>query len=419
LTIAPVPGSTGIAPVLVTVTDPDGDSTTTWFYVTVNPGNYPPTITSIQSTNVLVNTNITLAFTVGDDQTSPDNLTITTTSGNVTLLPDANVVLGGSGTSRTITVTPATNTIGVAPVTIKVTDDDPILPKSSSIIFTVMVRPNTNVVLDDFFDYYDGSLITNSGGFWQNHSGTAGQMQVASGQSIIDSDNSEDVNALLVGQPYTTNSSTVLYSSFTVNFSALPTESGSYFAHFKDGGPVSATSGFGGRVWASTLNAASGQFRLGIGNGQGATNNTGQFPMDLVLNSNYTVVTSFAPSNGVAAIWINPASQSSLSVTATDISSNTNQPGPFNVAAYALREDDGEGTMTIDNLKVGLSFDAVFPSLHIGASGTNVILNWSDPTIGIQSATNVTGPYVDVTGAMPPYTNNAGANSVMFFRFKQ
>jgi hypothetical protein len=75
--------------------------------------------------------------------------------------------------------------------------------------------------------------------------------------------------------------------------------------------------------------------------------------------------------------------------------------------------------VSVAKLKVGTTFDSVFPSLQIQTADTNVVVNWSDPTLGIQSATNVTGPYIDVSGATPPYTNSASANSVLFFRFKQ
>jgi hypothetical protein len=46
-------------------------------------------------------------------------------------------------------------------------------------------------------------------------------------------------------------------------------------------------------------------------------------------------------------------------------------------------------------------------------------VNWSDPTLAIQSATNVQGPWTDVpltVGKQPPYTNNTTTNAV-FFRF--
>ena len=48
-----------------------------------------------------------LAFTIGDVETDPDSLTVTAVSSNQTIIPDANLVLGGTGTDRTITVTPA------------------------------------------------------------------------------------------------------------------------------------------------------------------------------------------------------------------------------------------------------------------------------------------------------------------------
>ena len=368
LTVTPALGYNGIAPVMVTVTDGDGDSTTTSFYVTVTPANQPPTINVVAATNILINSNIVINFTVGDDFTLPNNLVLSTGSGNSTLVPPANIVLGGSGTNRTITIVPSANQVGVAPITITATDDDTVLAKSRTATIILQVRPNTTVLLNDYFDYADGVLTTTSGGFWQNHSGTAGQLQVATGQAAVNANNSEDVNAPLIGQPYTTSSSSVLYSSFTANFSALPTDGGAYIAHFKDTNTGAAT-GFGARVWASTLNAATGDFRLGIGNGGAATNTSGQFPLDLVLNSNYTVVTRFVPSTGVATIWINPATEADTSITANDVTNNP--PNPINVVSYALRENTGGGTLTVDNLKVGLKFLSVITNIVDVAPAAN------------------------------------------------
>jgi hypothetical protein len=75
----------------------------------------------------------------------------------------------------------------------------------------------------------------------------------------------------------------------------------------------------------------------------------------------------------------------------------------------------------VGNLKVGTTFDSVFPSLQIQSVPPNVIVNWSDPTLGIQSATSITGPWTDVPlipGVQPPYTNNTTTNAV-FFQFGQ
>ena len=112
---------------------------------------------------------------------------------------------------------------------------------------------------DNFNTYADGSLTTVSGGIWANHSGTLGQVDVQSGAVNLTATESEDVNALITGGPYT---SGLLYYSLTVNFSVLPAGAGNYFAHFKD-----ATTGFRARLFATTVGATPGFYRLAINNG--------------------------------------------------------------------------------------------------------------------------------------------------------
>jgi hypothetical protein len=138
----------------------------------------------------------------------------------------------------------------------------------------------------------------------------------------------------------------------------------------------------------------------------------------LAPNSNYVVVTSLVLSNGFSTVWVNPSSQSSHSVTDTTLAPQSTNL--YNISDFELREAGANaGVVSVSNLKVGTTFDSVFPSLHVQSAGTNVIVNWSDPTLRIQSATNVVGPYTDVSPAAPPYTNNARANNAKFFRFKR
>jgi hypothetical protein len=47
---------------------------------------------------------------------------------------------------------------------------------------------------------------------------------------------------------------------------------------------------------------------------------------------------------------------------------------------------------------------------------TNLVFGWAG-SYTLQSATNVTGPYVDLTSATSPYTNNVGAPR-QFFRLR-
>ncbi|MBF0339878.1 MAG: tandem-95 repeat protein [Magnetococcales bacterium] len=63
-----------------------------------------------------------LSYTIANSTIAPANWTLTATSSNTTLLPVANIVLGGSGTSRTVTATPVANQSGSAFVTVTVSD---------------------------------------------------------------------------------------------------------------------------------------------------------------------------------------------------------------------------------------------------------------------------------------------------------
>ena len=85
--------------------------------------NTSPTITDIAAQSIGVNSATSaIAFTVGDAETAAGSLTLTKASSNTTLVPLANIVFGGSGASRTVTVTPAANQIGTATITVTVSD---------------------------------------------------------------------------------------------------------------------------------------------------------------------------------------------------------------------------------------------------------------------------------------------------------
>ena len=131
LTITPAAGKTGTATITVTVSDGALTATDT-FLLTVNA---PPTISTIPTQTINEGATGEIAFTVGDAETAAGTLTITATSSNQALVPDANIVVGGSGTSRTVTVTPAANAYGTA--TIAVTVNDGYATASSSFVLTV------------------------------------------------------------------------------------------------------------------------------------------------------------------------------------------------------------------------------------------------------------------------------------------
>ncbi len=68
----------------------------------------PPTITDVVDRATLESTATTaIPFTIGDAETPATSLTVSGTSSNTSLVPNANIVFGGSGTNRTVTITPA------------------------------------------------------------------------------------------------------------------------------------------------------------------------------------------------------------------------------------------------------------------------------------------------------------------------
>ena len=100
--------------------------------------NTPPTISTIGSQTTAQNTTSSSSlFTVGDAESSAASLTLAGGSDNVTLVPVANIVFGGSGASRSVTITPATNQTGSATITITVSDG----LDTTSTSFTLTVTP--------------------------------------------------------------------------------------------------------------------------------------------------------------------------------------------------------------------------------------------------------------------------------------
>jgi hypothetical protein len=63
-----------------------------------------------------------LAFTLGDDITAPESITVSATSADTTLVPSENIVFSGSGANRSVTVTPAPDQSGSVTITLTASD---------------------------------------------------------------------------------------------------------------------------------------------------------------------------------------------------------------------------------------------------------------------------------------------------------
>jgi type VI secretion system secreted protein Hcp len=105
-----------------------------------NPGtsntNTAPSLSAIAGTSTPEDTAKEVAFTISDGETVAGALTLTRGSDNQALVPTGNIVFGGSGTSRTATITPAADVSGSATITFIVTDAGG-LTATRTFLFTV------------------------------------------------------------------------------------------------------------------------------------------------------------------------------------------------------------------------------------------------------------------------------------------
>ena len=199
-----------------------------------------------------------------------------------------------------------------------------------------------------------GNLLVSGGEVLIAQAGTAGSR--------------DDANKAFDGgvtfDPVADNTSSIYYA-MDVNFSALPTAAtaGSYFAHLKS----TTANEFYARVGANVEGAGAGQFRLSIVNETWNTGNSVEFPQDLDLDVTYRLVVRLNLATDQTTLWVNPSSESSTSVTATDAISYAGT-----IAQIALRQgtsntngtgtpSGGPGDLAVDNLIVGTSFNQVSP----------------------------------------------------------
>ena len=96
----------------------------------------PPTVSPIADVTIPLNGSTgVIPFTIGDATVAPGSLVVTGTSSNTNFVPDANIVFGGSGANRTVTVTPLTNQFGSVTITVRV--DNGIAPAFETFVVTV------------------------------------------------------------------------------------------------------------------------------------------------------------------------------------------------------------------------------------------------------------------------------------------
>jgi len=142
LTFLPVGFAFGSA--IITVIVNDGAATNNLvsrsFIVTVAPVNQIPTISSFASVIIAVDRSTPpLPFTISDIEAPAASLILSGTSDNLSLVKPSAIVFGGTGTSRTVTITPVSGQTGNANITVAVSDGS--ASANSIVPLTVRAKP--------------------------------------------------------------------------------------------------------------------------------------------------------------------------------------------------------------------------------------------------------------------------------------
>jgi hypothetical protein len=199
---------------------------------------------------------------------------------------------------------------------------------------------NAAVLVSDTFTYADGSLVPNGG--WANHSGTIGDLLVASGQAVVQHGvPSEDANIA-----FTPTAGTLYYGiDFSVSASGQITGTDhEYFAHFKSG-----ATDFSARLDVVVPSGA-GDYSVGIASDESDADAT--WPTDLTFGVTYRAVVRYDQDANIAELWIDAALETDPSILGED----RTDPGD-SVDSVAGRRSDSDliETVFVDNLCVGTS----------------------------------------------------------------
>ncbi len=164
---------------------------------------------------------------------------------------------------------------------------------------------------------------------------------------------------------------------------------------------------------ANTLGFA--QFKLAIDlNMLSVQGRSNSWTIDYGIGANPT---QFTP------VWLSP-DPGAFGATTTMISFGADmddQAQPVWIRIVTLSATAGSGsrdTFGIDDFVLSYHpSGTAFTPLHIGLSGTNVVLNWTNSGSELQAASTAAGIFTTVPGAMSPYTNPV-SESQKFFRLK-
>lgn len=396
-------GTVGSADITVSLMDSDGNVGQQTFTVTVLPSDYPPGISTPPPTNTLVNTAVTIPFTVGDAESPANSLTVTgwVASYSEHIIAGVTLDTDESGTNRTVTVTPATDASGVGVVTLRVTDTNDL---TATVSFAVMVQPAANIVFFEPFDYpLNTSIINSSPGFWLRRNASAQSINFRTYSSdtqawIRPRSGADHGAAPLADRPFTPGQGAILYTMFKaqwIDVGDVPVVGDSDGAFILLAPTASATADQLVRVGTATNGVPEGSFRLWLssgGNPPYATNTV----LDLSVWGVYNIVIRYDVDTAQSTMWINASAETDPGLAAID------SQAPASVGFVCIRQMPGMGNILMDDLTVRVVYKPTLTSVTQPVGG-NVDIFFAgtagDVTADfeVERATSVTGPFNNVT----------------------
>jgi hypothetical protein len=126
----------------VRATDQSGASSDTHITGTFVDVNEAPTISEVPDQEMQEDTPTTgIPVTIADSEKPVGDLIITIRSSNTALIPDANLVLEGSGTERNLILTPAANESGTTIIQLTVSDGELVTTREISVVVAAVDDP--------------------------------------------------------------------------------------------------------------------------------------------------------------------------------------------------------------------------------------------------------------------------------------
>ena len=230
---------------------------------------------------------------------------------------------------------------------------------ATSFFLLAILATRANLLFSDGLNYPDGQI--ESKGLWYCYTPAAPyQDAFVTNHLLILNPANHDGVAVPTNGVVNPSAPSVVYASFTINVSQLPSLNGGYFCEFLDPSTTNAAA----RIFIDSRGTAvPGTYRLGVANyntsitAVGSTN----FPVDLAPGVTYQVVMSWDETSSAlgATLWVNPSSENDAYVFGSDTTNGYLATMPVGSIAFSQYG----AYSAIGNVMIGTQFSDVMTNV--------------------------------------------------------